>query len=128
MSIGKIEFDNEGKPVCEICKKSFHRLSTHVRQAHGMTARQYKMAFGLNISRGLCSSQSASATREKTLKNADRCIDQNLLKNGVGSRFKKGESLKKKYVSEETKSMLQKRIVEANKYNKNFINKLRELA
>ena len=53
MSYGIIEYDDSGKPICEICKKSFNRVLSHVRQAHQMSEREYKLAFGFDLVKGI---------------------------------------------------------------------------
>jgi hypothetical protein len=107
MSYGKVEYDSEGKPICEICQKSFNRLLCHVRQKHKISERDYKKTYGLDLSKGICSSESSEKTRIKTLENFDKVIGQNLIKNGEKSRFKKGDKGRvKEQVSEQTRLML----------------------
>lgn len=84
-----VRYDN-GKPICEICGQSFHRLMNHVRQKHGLSAREYKERYGLDVSIGICSEESAEKVRVATLANADVVISQNLIKGGKDTRFKKG--------------------------------------
>lgn len=47
--------------TCLICGKDFRALATHVRQTHDMTARDYKLRFGLPTKRSL----TAAPLREK---------------------------------------------------------------
>ena len=42
MKTGILKYDTEGKLVCNICQRSFHRLATHTRQAHQLSAFEYK--------------------------------------------------------------------------------------
>ena len=111
MSYGIIEYDDNGKPKCEICGKSFSRVIRHVVQKHGIDERTYKRQFGFDIGRGICSRDSAEKSRQKTLKNYDKCIGQNLIKDGSASRFKKGSvGRTKEQVSAQTKLMLKERL------------------
>jgi hypothetical protein len=66
---GIIQYNNEGKPKCEICGEYFNRVLTHVRQKHEMTQREYKKQFGFDVKKGICSKESADRTRQKTLNN-----------------------------------------------------------
>ena len=78
----------DGKPVCHICGKSFHRLMSHVRQKHGISALEYKKMFGLNIGKGIISEESAKKSRNAVHNHPE--IIEHLTTNGVKTRFKKG--------------------------------------
>ena len=91
MAYGKIEYDNRGNPICEICGEAHKRVLTHARQIHKITARDYKIRFGLDLNKGICSEISADLSRQKTLSNYNACIAENLLRNGKKSRFKIGD-------------------------------------
>lgn len=111
MSYGVIEYDNNGLPICEICGKSFNRVLSHVRQKHDMNERDYKLKFGFDLRKGICSKESSEATRVKTLENYDKVIGQNLLNGGVKSRFTDGHMGRvKEMVSEQTRMMLKERL------------------
>lgn len=113
MAYGIIEYDDLGNPICEICKKSFSRVICHVRQTHNMDEREYKITFGFDLKKGICSKESASKTREKTLENFERCISKNLIAKGEKSRFKKGDKGRTKdKVSQQTKIRLKERLKE----------------
>ena len=90
MGYGKIEYNDEGLPKCEICGKHFHRVTAHVRQVHGLSAREYKLQFGLDLIKGICSKESAEKSREKAMSNYDKVIAENLIQCGEETRFKKG--------------------------------------
>jgi len=112
MSYGIIEYEN-GKPVCEICRRSFHRVMTHVRQVHEMTEREYKAQFGFEHLKGICSQASSEKTRIKTMQNYDTVIAKNLIKNGEKSRFKpESKGRTKDQVSEELRIKLYNRLSE----------------
>jgi hypothetical protein len=111
MGYGIIEYDEDGKPICEICKKSFHRVIAHVRQKHNMNEREYKKQFGFDLRKGICSKESSELSREKLFDNAEICLNDNLLKKGEISRFKKGSKGRtKNQVSEQTRIMLRNRL------------------
>lgn len=113
MSYGIIEYDSEGKPICEICKKSFHRVLSHVRQVHQMSEREYKLEFGFDLSKGICSKESAKRSRETTFANYDKCISKNLIHCGKKTRFTVGHHGRTKdMVQEQTRLMLKKRLEE----------------
>jgi len=87
---GIIEYNSEGKPKCEICQKHFDRVVSHVRQVHGLNATEYKIEFGFDRKKGICSKTSAEKTRVKTIENYDKVISENLVIGGAKTRFKKG--------------------------------------
>ena len=80
--------EKNGKIQCFICSKFFGRVCTHVRQAHGMTAREYKEEFGLDVKRGLLTKADREHMEAKTRENGTI----NNLKAGEVNWFKKGES------------------------------------
>lgn len=90
MSYGIIEYDNDGNPICEICKKSFKRVLSHVRQKHFISEKEYKLTFGLDVGKGICSKESSERSREMTLANYDKCIGKNLIHGGEKTRFSNG--------------------------------------
>jgi hypothetical protein len=104
---GEIEYDENGKPVCEICGKAFHRVISHIRQKHDMSEREYKLKYGFDLGKGICSLESSEKTRQKTLDNFDLVIGQNLIKGGQNSRFQKGDKGRTRdQISEQTRKML----------------------
>jgi hypothetical protein len=111
MAYGKIEYDSEGNPKCEICGLHFKRVLSHVRQKHDMNEREYKLQFGFDLIKGICSKESSLKTREKTLSNYDKCISRNLIVNGFKTRKVKGDAGRTKdMVSAQTKQMLKDRL------------------
>ena len=116
MSFGQIEYNEDGLPMCEICGKHFHRVISHVRQKHQMTAFEYKETFGLNNIKGVCSQASSDKTRKATMSNFDKVVTKNLLQNGKNTRFEKGSKGRtKEKVREQTKSRLISHIKEISK-------------
>jgi hypothetical protein len=110
---GIIEYDSDGYPICEICKKSFKRVLSHVRQVHFMNEKDYKTEFGFDLYKGICSKESAEISRLRVYQNYNKCIENNLLLQGNKTRFKKNSSGRTKdKVSEQTRLMLIKRLKE----------------
>lgn len=111
MAYGVIEYNEEGKPMCEICGEYHDRVLSHVRQKHNMSAREYKIEFGFDLKKGICSKESSNRTRLKTLENRAIVIDKNLIEKGHKSRFKNGSKGRTKdKVSEQTRIALKERL------------------
>src|SRR5690606_19752982 len=108
---GKIEYDNEGNPKCEVCGVYFKRVLSHVRQKHNMNEREYKIKFGFDLIKGICNKESSEKTRIKTLLNYDKCIKKNLLIKGEKTRRIKGDAGRTKdMVSAQTKQMIKDKL------------------
>jgi hypothetical protein len=107
MSYGVIEYNEDGQPMCEICGKHFERVIAHARQKHHISEREYKLQFGLNLKKGICSKRSSEISRERVFENYEKCIGKNLELLGQNSRFKDGsEGRTRDKVSEQTRLML----------------------
>ena len=76
---GVVEYNQEGKPKCEICGKHFDRLLSHVRQKHNMSALEYKKQFGLDVKKGICSEKSRKLSSIKAYENYEKVIADNLI-------------------------------------------------
>lgn len=74
------------KIQCKICKKYFKRVCGHVRQKHGLSAREYKIKFGYDVIRGIMTPEDREKMRRLALENK---MDQQLLRAGEKTRFKK---------------------------------------
>ena len=113
MSYGKIEYNNEGQPKCEICGEYFNRVIPHARQKHEINEKEYKTRFGFDLKKGICSKESAEKTRLKTLSNYEKCIQRNLVIKGSDTRFNDGDKGRtKEKESEQTKIRLKERLKE----------------
>ena len=88
--MGELRYDLEGRPICHICGRAYNKLMSHSRQAHGLSAIDYKKQFGLNVSKGIVSIRTAEILRRHVDKNYERVVEGYLIKNGVGTRFEKG--------------------------------------
>lgn len=107
MAYGVIEYNEDGEPMCEICGNHFKRVIAHARQKHHLSEREYKLQFGLNLKKGICSKESAEKSRERVLANYEQCIGKNLQLLGEKNRFKVGsEGRTRDKVSEQTRLML----------------------
>ncbi len=90
MAYGKVEYSADGLPKCEICGRYFKRVLSHVRQTHYINERDYKIQFGLDLIKGICSKESSEISRQRVFENYDKVVKRNLLKNGKLTRFKLG--------------------------------------
>lgn len=84
------EIENK-KIKCLECGKSFLRPCSHVWQVHGLSARDYKALHGLDVRRGIATEEYRDRMREHVVKNYKKVVEKNLIKNGIKSRFKKGD-------------------------------------
>jgi hypothetical protein len=108
---GKVHYDENGKPICSICGKSFDRLLTHVRQKHFMTEREYKEMNGLDVGTGIISKESKQKSRDAVFRNYNKVVAKNLIMAGESTRYKAGhEGRTKDMVSEQTKKRLIERL------------------
>lgn len=105
---GEIHYDKNGKPICHICGKAYHKLMSHVVQKHGMTEREYKDEFSLDY-KGILSDVSRDKIRQATLTQYVTCVKVNLLEKGKGSRYDGSHKGKRKRVSLQTVRRLQKK-------------------
>jgi hypothetical protein len=113
MAYGKIEYNDDGQPKCEICNQYFNRVIPHARQKHSINEKEYKAKFGFDSKKGICSKESSEKTSLKTLSNYDKCITRNLNIKGSKARFVKGSAGRgKEMVSEQTKLRLKARLKE----------------
>ena len=120
MAYGIIEYNGEGKPKCEICEEYFDRVAYHVRQKHDMTAMEYKIAYGFDLHKGICSKESQEKSRVKAIENYENVIKCNLINNGKSTRFKAGSKGRTKdKVSEQTRIMLVEKGFQKGKFRKN---------
>lgn len=106
---GHPEYNQQGLVKCEICGKYFARVAVHVRQKHEMTAREYKIEFGFDVSKGLCSEDSAEKSREAVLNHPD--LIERLKVNGEKFRFEAGHE-GRVVISEQTRTRLRARLNE----------------
>jgi len=85
--------DPGNKCQCLICGKWYVQVGSHVRQVHGMTAREYRELFELEVKRGVV------LEWYRKMK-GDQALDNETYKNleaGAKFRFKKGQEGVGKY-------------------------------
>jgi predicted nucleic acid-binding Zn ribbon protein len=76
------------KVQCQICKKYYVQVCSHIYLVHGMEARDYKKKYGLDIKRGNVPKWYRKEKGEITLENKTY---RNLLETGKKFWFKKGD-------------------------------------
>lgn len=74
---------------CQICKKNFKHLGSHVYHAHKMFARDYKQMFGLNINHPLITKEIKEKKRKHFWQNSKKYLKN--LEGGTEYQFKKGQ-------------------------------------
>jgi len=94
--------------ICQLCKKDFKHLGSHLWHGHKIKAREYKMEFELDLNFPLIDDEvklkkqiAFNEHREKYLKNLEK---------GKDYRFKKGQKGKRKYISRQSKERYLKNI------------------
>lgn len=86
---GTIGYDDQGKPICHICGKSFVRLGSHIKESHGLTIAEYKERFGLCRGTKTTEKSYSSIMRQHAKNNG---MDQQLSKAGKATRIQKGDT------------------------------------
>ena len=87
---GEIKLDELGRPICHICGRAFHKLLTHAKQRHKISAEEYKTKFGLNSGKGVVSGEFREKARQNVLDNYNVGVTENLINKGTKTRFKTG--------------------------------------
>lgn len=92
--------------ACLICGKKFIQVGSHIVSRHGITAREYREHFGLDVKKGTLPPD----YRERKARDArDNEMPEMLFIVGKRTRFKKGQKGLGKYTrSEQTKKRLSK--------------------
>tara|TARA_R110000803_G_scaffold7854_2_gene25265 strand:+ start:1400 stop:1768 length:369 start_codon:yes stop_codon:yes gene_type:complete len=118
MEKGIIRYNEEGKPICEICGLAFNKLISHVSQKHLITGKQYKIRFGYDKTKSIMSNSSRNLAKENAQK-YPKVIEKLIIK-GKKTQFKKGsEGRKKSKISPQTDIKLKKAMFKINKNKKN---------
>lgn len=89
--LGVVYYDEDGKPICNICGKSFKKLISHVIQKHDMSGHEYKKLYGLDIHKSIMSLESQKLASLRAIENLEK-IKDNLVISGSSTRFKKGHN------------------------------------
>lgn len=85
--------NGKGYSVCEICNKSFRQLGNHIYQNHNMSAREYKIQFGLDLKKSLLPDDLYLLKKEQVFENKT----VNNLKKGNVNWFESGDKTVGKY-------------------------------
>lgn len=118
--LGVIRYTEEGNVICEICGKDFKKPLSHVWQKHGISSAEYKKEFGLDAHKGVLSPTSKKLARQRVYEN-QKCITENLLKNGKKTRFEQGSIGRPK---EKIRPQTAIRLSKLHTFNKNQAKKL----
>lgn len=104
---GRIAKSPDGRLICHICGQPFVKLGSHVVQKHGMTSRQYKQMFGLEVGKGLITTEHKQHLRDCVMRNYDKVVAENLIEYGGSTRFTPGHPGRtREMVSEQTRLKL----------------------
>jgi len=102
--------------ICQLCKKDFKHLGSHLWHGHKIKAREYKKEFGLDLKFPLIDDEvklkkqiAFNEHREKYLKNLEK---------GKEFRFKKGKVPRKLYISKQSTDRYLKNIEKYHTENK----------
>jgi len=82
---------------CQICGKLYLRPCHHARQVHKVPAEEYKREFGLDRIKGITTPDDREKMRNHNKRNARIVVDQNLIKSGRETRFRKGDKTLGRY-------------------------------
>ena len=63
--------ERNGKIMCYECGKWFKSISSHLR-SHNITAMEYKIKYGFNLSTGLCTKKISNEIRNRIISNGNR--------------------------------------------------------
>ena len=102
---GQLEIDINGRIKCEICGEYFNSVCAHANKKHKISAREYKLRYGLKLTKPVSSSN-------LTDKLSNAALNRNteyLIEAGKQYRYKKGES-GRKFCSEQEKIEIRKRL------------------
>ena len=119
---GEIIKNPDGTLVCHICGKSFRKLGSHAYMTHGITSREYKIMFGLDVQKGLVTDEHRAELSDLNRKHFDLVVRENLIEGGKKTRFKKNSPGRlKSMVSEQTQRKIAvhgRRVLRNTKFHK----------
>jgi hypothetical protein len=99
-----VRHNDQGLPICHICGAAHKKLMTHVVQVHEMSAKEYKLTYGLDLRKGIVCEQTRDKLRKALDENWDTSVNQNLL--GIGRRYRYTEGHSGSYVSPQSLNRL----------------------
>jgi len=77
--------------TCKICGKNFKHLGSHIFHQHGLTAREYKMEYGLPYKMGLISVEIYEKKSARFEEDREKYLG-NIRAGGEKNQFKKGHA------------------------------------
>jgi len=103
----KRDKNTDGLIKCELCGRFYKFLAPHLRQIHEVDIFDYKKEYGIDRGRGLITDEIKKIKRAYVKETYPEIIQNNLIKNGVKTRYTKGDTRAGNYErSEETKKQL----------------------
>jgi len=104
MAYGKPEYDSITDAYrCEECGRWYRGLLRHIPLKHGISAREYKMKWGINLKEPLLGKAVLEVLRDKAYETG---VYENI-KNTDAFKFKRGSNVKQRYKrSEQSKRRL----------------------
>ncbi len=86
----RLNLDNDKEKIqCLICGEWFRQVGSHVVQRHGMTAREYRAKYGLDVKKGQLPKDLKELYGKQALENGT----YKNLESGKKFRFKKGDKV-----------------------------------
>lgn len=89
---GEVTYDSRGYPICHICGRAYKKLGAHIFSAHNLTAKEYKIEFGLDRTKGLLDQELKKRLQKNVMDNYEKVVINNLIQKGADTRFRIGSS------------------------------------
>ena len=90
---GSVSYATNGDPICHICGEAHRKLGRHINDMHHLSVKDYCIQFRLPIRKNkLCNREFLEQMRVYNRIHSDVVVNKNLIKCGVNTRHKKGET------------------------------------
>ena len=89
---GLVKYATNGDLICHICGQAHRKLIQHVYYKHNMSHNEYCDKFNLLHNTRLTRDDYQEKMRNYTTMYREKVVDNNLLKQGMKTRYKKGEN------------------------------------
>lgn len=89
---GKVEYNENGDPICHECGMAYRKLGNHVWQVHHMSMYEYTTKHKLTHRTNKCTNADYREHMRKIQK--DYCVTENLVEKGKTTRLKPGDRLR----------------------------------
>jgi len=99
---------------CEICKKHYRHLGSHIWHAHKLKARDYKEMFGLDLKFALIDDDVKQKKQDAYAENREKYLANLTTTKAKKYRFKKGQAPKRTYFSEQSMERAYKNLKKIN--------------